>query len=243
MVKAMRKRRKSAPLKLNYVPVKAYFWIGISLLLFTTYEVFIKYAEPRLLPIKHIELNALFEKTDPVVIKHHLRRHVKGFISTDVLKLKQEILNLPFVDEVIVKRIWPDKLLITLVEQKLIAVWDENFFVNNKGEVIGGLGQSSLNLPRFHGPAGQSKLMLDQYNQMSKALESVARKIVELDLTSRRSWQLTLDNGLKLILGRKDFSEKLAAMIDVYPKLKLSYGDHIDSIDLRHPNGFSVHTK
>lgn len=240
----MRKNRKIRTIakKNKFVLPKQFLWLGILLLFMSCYEVCVHFAEPRLLPIKRIRLEAQCERLDPATIKQHTLRYVKGFFSTDVMKLKEKLLNLPFVEEVSIKRIWPDTLLVTLVEQQFVATWGENAAVSSKGEVAL-LTLEDPSLPKFIGPDGQAALMLEQYKDIAKIIEPLNLTIKELDLNSRRSWEMKLNNNINVLMGRKDIGEKLATLRTVYSKLKKRHGDNIDVIDLRYPNGICVHTK
>lgn len=240
----MRRNRKvSAKVKKdNLVAPKQFWWLGVLLLAITCYEVCIHFAEPRLLPIKYIKLQARCERLDDKIIKKHMDRYVKGFFSTDVMKLKQKLLEIPFVDEINIKRIWPDTLLVTILEQRFVAIWGDSAAVSAKGEVAA-IKEVNDHLPKFVGPEGQAAAMLETYNVISKIIEPSDLRIKELDLNGRRSWQMTLNNDVRVILGRKDIEKKLQTLMTVYRKLMRSHHGNMDTIDLRYPNGICVHTK
>ena len=49
-----------------------------------------------------------------------------------------------------------------------------------------------------------------------------------------------IDDGIKVILGRSDFDERVARFVDL---ISISLGDKIQSVglvDMRYPNGFAV---
>lgn len=237
-----RNRRVSTVKKQTFEISKQYWWVGIILLAITCYELSIHYAEPRLLPIKHIKLQAQCDRIDETLIKQHTTKFTKGFFTTDVMRLKNKLQKLPYVEEVSIKRIWPDTLLVTIIEQKFVAAWGKSGAVSSKG-VVASLPEVDQHLPKFVGPEGQANVMLETYNAISKIIEPFALKVRELDLNGRRSWQVKLDNNLKIIMGRKDYENKLLALMSVYPKLKKRHGNDIDTIDLRYPNGICVHAK
>ncbi len=217
-------------------------WFGVILLAVACYQVCIHFAEPRLLPIKHIKLSGECERIDEHTIKAHTMHYVRGFFSTDVMRLKRKLLKVPFVEDVSVKRIWPDTLLVTLEEQHFVALWGEDAMVSSKGEVSS-LPEIDKKLPVFKGPEGQAALMVQQYNEITKLIEPLHLTIKELDLNNRRSWQMQLSNNIKVIMGRKELSQKVETLKTVYPRLKKRHGVNIEAIDLRYPNGICVHPK
>lgn len=238
----MQKNRRTTTKAERSPAAKYVLWGLFFALLIACYEVAVKYAEPRLLPIQHIRLEVSCERTSEQEIKKQTAGYVKGFFSTDVMKLKEKLLSIPFIDEVNVKRIWPDTLLITLVEQKFVALWDNTGAVTRKGIVVKGVNVDK-DMPRFMGPEGQSVMMLEQYHEMSNILKPLNLTIKELNLNSRRSWQVVLSNNVKVIIGRNDIDNKLLNLATVFPKLKKRHGNTIDSVDLRYPNGICVHVK
>lgn len=240
----MRKKKKvfAVSKKEKSEPPRKLMWFGVILLAVACYQLCLHFAEPRLLPIKHIKLSGECERIDEQAIKAHTMHYVRGFFSTDVMRLKRKLLKVPFVQDVSVKRVWPDTLLVTLEEQRFVAVWGENAMVSSKGEVSS-LPEIDEKLPVFKGPDGQAALMVQQYNEIAKLIEPLHLTIKELNLNNRRSWQMQLSNNIKVIMGRKDLGEKVETLKTVYPRLKKHHGENIETIDLRYPNGICVHPK
>lgn len=238
-----RNRRTSATIKKEkFAVTKQYWWAIVLLLAFTCYEVAIHFAEPRLLPIKHIRLIAQCDRVDQDAIQHYAAKYAKGFFSTDVMRLKRKLQENPFVQDVIIKRIWPDTLLVNLTEQRFVALWGDNAVVSSQGRVMQ-IENPDKTLPKFVGPEGQAVLMLNELNEINKALQPLHLMVKELDLNTRRSWQIKLNNNVKIIMGRKEIQTKLLTLTMVYPKLIKRHAQSIDTIDLRYPNGICVHTK
>lgn len=220
--------------------VKFFPLLLIIVAFFVLYEVTIRIIEPHFLPIRHVKIDATGERLNIANIHQQVNAHIKGFFSTDVMALKQRVLKEPFVDNVMIKRIWPDTLLVTLSELKLVARWGKDNAVTSHGEVLPVKLASGIEVPNFVGPEGQAQSMLDQYTEFSKMLLPHHLSIAELNLNQRHSWQITLGNGINVVLGRKDIVPHLASFISIYPRLKKTHGNHIDTIDLRHSNGFSL---
>lgn len=239
----VRKNRRVRIKEKKPIP-KIVLWAMFFCLLFATYELALRFAEPRLLPINHIKLDAEFNLASCAQVKNEIGKNIKGFFSTDVMRLRDKLLTIPFVEEVLIKRIWPDTLWVKVMEQKLVANFGDHAALSSTGKIIDNV-QIDLdpNLPSFIGSQEQAAMMLEQFTEMSNILKPLDVSIRELALNSRRSWQITLSNGMKIIMGRKEVSDKLGALTAIFPKLQHRHGDNIDSIDLRYPNGICVHTK
>lgn len=217
-------------------------YLLLIILLVVTYKVILNYLEPQVFPIEHLKLNGEFNRINVPQLQQSIKPLAKGFFSTNMMKLKREIERMPFVDEVSIKRIWPNTLLLTLTEIEFVADWGKDAALTSHGQVMPIKVQSEKQLPVFFGPENQASKMLEQYKELSTLLLPYNLSIAELSLNLRNSWRITLDNGTQILLGRKDIYPHLATFLQVYPKIKKLQDEKIVSIDLRHSNGLSVKT-
>ena len=76
--------------------------------------------------------------------------------------------------------------------------------------------------------------------KLGSGLAATGLKPQEIWLSPRRAWQVGLDNGVKLDLGRGDVEARVGRFA-LYWKDKLAaLPYHIDYVDMRYPNGFAV---
>ena len=64
-----------------------------------------------------------------------------------------------------------------------------------------------------------------------------------LRLDERRAWMFESGDGLQVVIGRKDFDDRVTRFVEFIPR---SLGTNIkdaEMIDMRYPNGFAVHWK
>ncbi|MGB0989179.1 MAG: cell division protein FtsQ/DivIB, partial [Pseudoalteromonas spongiae] len=66
--------------------------------------------------------------------------------------------------------------------------------------------------------------------------------IDELVLSERFSWQLTLNDGVTLNLGREERVQRIQRFMDVYPLIKKNKkaDQQVDYVDLRYDTGLAV---
>ena len=69
------------------------------------------------------------------------------------------------------------------------------------------------------------------------------RHIVRVDLSPRMSWQVKLDDGMALALGREAMRERLARFVKVFPYSVAVRVPNAHRIDLRYRNGFAVQSR
>ena len=75
---------------------------------------------------------------------------------------------------------------------------------------------------------------------MSELLKANDLTIDSLTLDERRAWHLSLNNQVRLVLGRQSAMDRLQRFIRFYPAVLAGKAKVIDEIDLRYTNGFVV---
>ncbi|HWU83881.1 MAG TPA: cell division protein FtsQ/DivIB, partial [Rhodocyclaceae bacterium] len=114
--------------------------------------------------------------------------------------------------------------------------------VNSYGEVFA--GSIDLPLPLFSGPEGTSADVLAHYREFEPALAKIGLHPSVVMLSAREAWQVRLDNGLLLDLGRDQAKLPLAArvarFVDNYPSVIKRIPMQVVAVDMRYPNGFSL---
>ena len=187
------------------------------------------------------QLNYL--KTDE--LQGQLNRHLgEGFLSLDLNALKDEVEGMPWIYSASLKRQWPGTLKIYVKEQHPVAVWNNDAHLNEYGEifqpenVVVGEG-----VPSLLGPIEQAKEVLQRYVNYRERLKNTDAEVALLSLEARGAWQLRLQSGVVIKLGRDPVDEKLDRFIKVY-KLGLNKKvDEIESVDARYTNGIAVRWK
>jgi len=164
-----------------------------------------------------------------------------GFFDFDVEGVKRKLESHPWVANAEVKRIWPDTLSLQLTEQIAIARWGENKLLNQYGEIF---QPSTLNglagLPGLTGPDKSQYDVMQQYQQLSQILFPSGLKLSELTLSRRGSWEMTLSDGLRVVMGRTDVMEKTQRFVAFYGRQAALTSSRFVSVDLRYSNGFAV---
>lgn len=168
----------------------------------------------------------------------------QGFFAVNVDFIRDRMLQMSWISDLYVRRIWPDKVEVTLVEKKPVARWNEEVLLSERGELFVPKHYTyPAKLPRFAGPKGQQVFMLQYFNNMNRLLLPLHAKISYLELTPFFTWKLTLNNGITMQIGHKDILTRLNHFVKVYPKIVGTRVNDVDYIDLRYPNGVAVRWK
>lgn len=167
------------------------------------------------------------------------------FMTQDVNIIQQQIERLPWIKQASVRKQWPDELKIHLVEFVPIARWNDQHMIDAEGNSFSVPADRTgkQTLPMLSGPEGSEGEVLQGYRAMGEVLAKDKFTLKEAAMTARRSWQLTLNNGIKLNLGRGDTMKRLSRFVELYPILQQqeqAEGKQVSYVDLRYDSGAAV---
>lgn len=187
-----------------------------------------------------------------VTLRANVAPRIAGnFFTVNLAAVREAFEAVPWVRRAVVRREFPNRLRVTLQEHQAAALWGaegESRLVNRHGEVFeantGDVDQDGL--PRLDGPDGASAQVLEAYLALRPLFEPLDLDVRELVLTGRGSWQLVLDNGAAVELGRGTTEELLARtqrFVRTVTQATSQYGrrpDALLSADLRHEGGYAI---
>ena len=180
---------------------------------------------------------------------------LRNFFQVNVNDIQRQVSTLPWVYSVAVRKQWPNEVKIYVVDQTPVALWNGDFLLNQFGKAFqADKKQLKVMLPEFFGPEGTELLALENFINLNDLLEYRNLAIDELVLSERFSWQLTLNDGVMLNLGREERVKRVQRFMDVYPlikthlkqqekqqnKRKKQLKQAVDYIDLRYDTGLAV---
>lgn len=195
-------------------------------------------------PIKAVKIYGV-QHTDQKILQQGLIPFVsKGFFSIDVESIKDRLLQSAWVSKASVQRVWPDEVLISVVEKKPIAKWNNTSLISSNGEVFSPeLNTYPEGLTELVGPPGQQIQILQYYKKLCGLFNPLHLKISRFEFAPLHTFFLTFNNGMKLSVGYKDVLTHLSHFVKVYPKIIGQRSNEIEYVDLRYPNGLAVKWK
>lgn len=171
---------------------------------------------------------------------------VQPFIADDYLsvsldEVRQSLEALPWVYQAAVRREWPGKLEVSVIEQKPIAWWGKTLLMNNKGGVFApGNIEMAEPLPYLEGPVGKQAQVMGYYIDIGQVLRSRDITIRSLRLSERGAWRASLASGTELIFGRDHVMEKLQRFLVIFDNSLVRYFHRVTRVDMRYQNGVAV---
>jgi len=192
-----------------------------------------------LFPLREVRLTHAVSLVSRDQLELLIQREVRGnFFTVDLAALRAAFARLPWVRNVSMRRTWPDRLEVTLEEHAPLARWGDSALVNSHGEVFSAAYDGKL--PLFIGPADAAKEIAIQHDYFRRALAVIDKVPEQIQLTPRRAWQVRLDDGTTLELGREHIEARLARFVAAYRRTVEPLGRKIEAVDLRYANGFAV---
>lgn len=181
-------------------------------------------------------------------IEYAARSSVRGnFFTVELGEVRASLEKLPWVRRAEVRRRWPDALELRLEEHQPVAYWtpvgsDELHLVNRQGEVF--VAASNARLPSYSGPQGSAAYLHARHAEFARLLEPLGVRMTRLWLSAREAWELELDNGLVVLLGRDreraPAAERLASFVALWPQAREQVGIDIAVADVRYQRGFAL---
>lgn len=222
-----------------------FFLVGTSLLLWSGV---LALQRMTIFPLNQLIITRPLEQVSRAQLEYVAHSVVAGNFFTVNLESAQAALErLPWVRRADVRRRWPDGIEVTLEEHRAVARWTpldgEPRFVNSFGEVFAVAAPITQSVPIFFGPDGTAALVLKKYQEFAGSLGVIGRKPTTVSLSPRQAWQLKLDDGVVLELGRDQARHPLVDRVNRFTNNYAAVSHRLHSvqvIDMRYPNGFAL---
>ena len=213
--------------------ISACIWLGYHLL------------RPETLPIKQVNISGEFRHLSPSRLKSLVTDSVQGgFFNINVTRVRNQLMQAPWVENVDVSRVWPDTLKVDVTERVAVARWGDDALLNAKAEhFMPPAATIPFDLPLLIGPEESYKLVLERFNELNSQLSKAGLYAVQLELNERRAWSFKVQKGFSVVIGRSDYQQRVNRFIRVVVHAMANRIDEIEEIDMRYTNGFAVRWK
>ena len=193
------------------------------------------------------ELNVVGTRSDAEnsqVMKHVTPAVTANYFTSDLEKIRDQALELSWVDRVVVSRAWPNSIRVRVMPRHPIARWGTGRLLSDSGDIFAEvIPQNNQRLPLLHGPTSQSKMMMRRYNEINQLFLPVNVRLKELYLTERMTWFMQFDSGLRIIVDQDQTMSKLQRLSHLAQSDLKPVWSKISSIDLRYRNGLAIQWK
>jgi len=180
------------------------------------------------------------------LLRQSVRRVSGSFFTVDLDAVRVAFESVPWVRRATVRRIWPNRLIVTLEEHRPFALWGDGRLINTYGELFAAnLAEAEEDgpLPELSGPTGSQLSVANRYDELRRWLAALGRSPQAVSLSARHAWSARLDDGTLLLLGREQglpIEARVARWVAAYPRVQARLDRPAEVVDLRYPNGFAL---
>ena len=193
-------------------------------------------------PIRVISMNGAFQRVSPGEVERAVAPFAKaGFMSADLDRIERAVESVPWVDHAMVRRRFPNSLEVTVVEETAMARWGESGLLNTRGDLF--VRQAThvpAELPRLSGPDGTESLVAQRYLSVQGRMQEAGLRIAALRLDERGAWEMDLDSGVTVRLGRRDVEVRFDRFIRTASQVISHRSSDIVYVDMRYSHGFAI---
>jgi cell division protein FtsQ len=194
--------------------------------------------------LRQIVITGSLSQVNPANLEAVVREELRGnFFTMQLADARTSLQRVPWVRSVALRRQWPNRLEIFVIEHAPLARWNDDALVDKEGEVF--IADYDGELPQFTGPEGASGEVAARFVEFGAALGRAGLAIGEIRLSARGGWELKTATApeLTIALGRSEPGERLARFVDYYAKsvgALTRAGTRVEYADLRYRNGFAA---
>jgi cell division protein FtsQ len=196
--------------------------------------------EPRYLPLRVVSVEGEVRRLPLQLLQSTVTGRLNGGILTqDLTCLKSAIEGLAWVHTAAVRRVWPDRLVISVFEHEPLARWGDTGLVTASGIVFRpDADEFPSGLSRLDGDDAMAPLVTERFLSWRARFQPYGLAIVALELDARGAWTLQTDAGFTVSLGRGQTEERLERFLAAYPHIAAA--GRPARVDVRYSNGLAV---
>jgi cell division protein FtsQ len=187
-------------------------------------------------PIRSVDVSGVKELGKDEIVAASGMTPAGSLLFLDVGAVRASLKTLPLVAEATVRKLYPDRIEIKIVEREPFALWQQEgvvSVVSADGTVIDTLSDRRyLKLPHVVGPG--ARLRVREYAAILDGVPELRSQIRAGVLVSERRWTLKMANGVDIKLPEENAVEALRQLERLDREAQVLAKDII-AVDLRIP--------
>lgn len=193
------------------------------------------------LSVASIEIRGLSEAdsteiSDRIDVTQH-----SSLLMVDVEKARERIAEIPWISDVQVKKLFPNRIVVNLVERRPFALWQDEGkvrVVDKTGAVMSEVLETrNAGLPLIVGSGANTRVA--EAVDLMNAVPSLRPRIRAAVLVAERRWNMITVDGIEILLPEENPAGALQRVADLQASKKLLDRDLV-VVDLRVPDRLFV---
>lgn len=207
---------------------------------------------PNSFALEELQFSGSFKRVNLEDVETKTSAALQGnFFTVDLDSIRSEVLNVPWVKDVNVRRKWPNTLVLHVSEYVPQMRWGKDGWVSRVGSiVIDDTLSTTSDVPTLNGDPQHVSELFAFAQLWKKQLKQHGLILRDVDRSSSRAWDIRFSHGglnaegepvkdTLLLLGSEDVQKRLDRFLRMYSQdaglLKSS-----DVVDARYPNGLAI---
>jgi cell division protein FtsQ len=197
---------------------------------------------------RRIEVTGDVHHVSRAAIRAAIAGHLAGnFFTMRLADSRAAFETIPWVASASVRRVWPDRLVVHVVERRALGVWSDGRVLSDVGQLFdGNPAEADLDGAQieFSGPPHFAAEAVEKLRSFSATLAALQASVSAIEISERSSWTIRTSAGQTLDLGRDEppgsVQARLVAVVASYPSVVAQLSGPPLHIDARYNNGFAA---
>lgn len=193
-------------------------------------------------PLRVLRLEGELERVDQARLRETLLPYARrGYFAVPLAEARAAVEKLPWVERAEVRKDWPDRLVVHIVEHRPFARWGEDLLLSEQGRLFPARDiDLPPGLPLLQGPESRVQDVIGLYNEARALFAPTGLDVRSVVLDPRGSWSLQLSNGIDVVVGSREARLRLRRFARVLPQVLARNPLPLVRADLRYTNGFAL---
>ena len=201
---------------------------------------------------KRIEVRGELQHVTAASIRAAIAGRLRGnFITVRLDDARRLLESVPWVAQASVRRVWPNRLRVTLREYRALGAWDDGRLLSDAGALfVANVAEAEVfgPLPALGGPDDSAPEVARRYYEFAAGLAPLSMTIDAIEVSERRSWTVRATGpeigSTTFVLGRDDrpdvVQQRLTDAVTAFPMVYARLGGAPERIDTRYANGLAA---
>jgi cell division protein FtsQ len=162
-----------------------------------------------------------------------------GILSVDIDAVAAALIALSWPRSVTVRRVWPDRLQVSVVKSTLIARWKGDRYLTSTGTVVSS-EEAMKDLPNLECAMAAPREAMEMYGLLQEISAQESLTLAELRQNRIGEWQVRFVDGMTVNLGAEKVIERMHRFMAAWRDASVTNGAAIAYVDTRYPNGVAI---
>lgn len=193
-------------------------------------------------PVERVEIDGALSASERVAVEQAIASlFPAGMLSADLDALVAEVDGLDWVEQVRVRRSWPDTLVLSVTKPTLVARWAEGGYVSSRGELVAMADSTVLGeLPVLGARYAEPARAIELFELFSNRVAEAGLSLAALTESKSGEWTVRLAGDIEVRLGRTDLNARLERALGVIATELARWLSLVSAVDARYHNGVAV---